>query len=150
MQANDPSSLGWDPAPKEVEPAEVAVRRQRQDGDQTIVNRHIAPPMGFDPSVDVRPSRGIFLGDSGALSYCNTGKNAKGKDLRQMLITGEQLAHPWGHATMHSGSGWKASDFIVAVKACTVEYDRYKTPDGDGIYLFPTDMPFVILDNLNA
>eukprot|EP00972_Heterocapsa_arctica_P016789 2477939-Heterocapsa_arctica.AAC.1 len=67
-----------------------------------------------------------------------------------MLKDGEQLKHPWGHATMHSGSGWRASDMIVVVRAYVVAHERYKTPDGEGRYLFPTDMPCVILDNLNA
>eukprot|EP00972_Heterocapsa_arctica_P023694 3491078-Heterocapsa_arctica.AAC.2 len=69
IQANDPSSLGWDPAPNEAEPAEVAVRRLQQDKDRAIINRYVTPPVGVDPSVDTRPCRGLFMGDSGSLAY---------------------------------------------------------------------------------
>eukprot|EP00972_Heterocapsa_arctica_P072459 10700629-Heterocapsa_arctica.AAC.1 len=84
------------------------------------------------------------------MSYCNTGRKSKGKGLHDMLVTGDQLKHPWGKATMHSSSGWTPLEMITVVKAYIVAHERCKTLDGDGTYRFPTDMPCVVIDNLNA
>eukprot|EP00972_Heterocapsa_arctica_P100866 14868510-Heterocapsa_arctica.AAC.1 len=65
--------------------------------------------MGIDEAADTsatpRSCRGCFVGDSGALSYCNTGKKSKPKGLHDMQVSpADQLKHPWGCATMHSSS----------------------------------------------
>eukprot|EP00972_Heterocapsa_arctica_P071738 10596598-Heterocapsa_arctica.AAC.1 len=111
--------------------------------------------MGVDENADTsgapRSSRGLFVGDSGSMSYCNTGRKLKGKGLHHMLCIGDgQLKHPWGKATMHSQSGWTPKEIITVVKAYIVLHQRFMTLDGDGIYRFPTDMPCVVIDNLNA
>eukprot|EP00972_Heterocapsa_arctica_P101217 14920624-Heterocapsa_arctica.AAC.1 len=67
-----------------------------------------------------------------------------------MLCKGDQLAHPWSQAEMLCGSGWTAADFLIAAKAFVKENEKFKTPDGNGKYLFPVGMPCVVLDNLNA
>eukprot|EP00972_Heterocapsa_arctica_P028866 4247406-Heterocapsa_arctica.AAC.1 len=56
------------------------------------------------------------------------------------MTEGAQLNHAWAHATMQCGSGWQAADFLTVLQAYVEANARYKTPDGDGRYLFPTDM----------
>eukprot|EP00972_Heterocapsa_arctica_P097232 14344766-Heterocapsa_arctica.AAC.1 len=51
---------------------------------------------------------------------------------------------------MLCGSGWTAEDYLTAARALVKENEKFKTPDGDGRYLFPTGMACVDLDNLNA
>eukprot|EP00972_Heterocapsa_arctica_P014134 2082313-Heterocapsa_arctica.AAC.1 len=67
-----------------------------------------------------------------------------------MLVDGTQLAHPWAFATMHCGSGWTAADFLTALQSYVKVNEKFKTPDGNGRYLFPTSMPCAVFDNLNA
>eukprot|EP00972_Heterocapsa_arctica_P030161 4443033-Heterocapsa_arctica.AAC.1 len=68
------------------------------------------------------------------MSYCNIGKKSRGKGLHDMLVTGDQLKHPWGKATMYSSSGWTPLEMITVVKAYIVTHERCKTLDGDGTY----------------
>eukprot|EP00972_Heterocapsa_arctica_P003945 587145-Heterocapsa_arctica.AAC.1 len=84
IQANDPSSIGWDPTPNEEEPAEVSVRKLLQLEDRAFINRYIAPPVGIDTSVNDRSARGLFLSDSGAIAYNGTGAKSKGTTLKTM------------------------------------------------------------------
>eukprot|EP00972_Heterocapsa_arctica_P008558 1248048-Heterocapsa_arctica.AAC.1 len=90
------------------------------------------------------------MSDSGALAYNGTGAKSKGTTLQAMLCKGEQLAHPWSTAEMICGSGWTAKDWLVGIKAFIKENDKFKTPHGNGKYLFPVSMPCIVLDNLNA
>eukprot|EP00972_Heterocapsa_arctica_P015486 2279932-Heterocapsa_arctica.AAC.1 len=96
----------------------------------------------FDETANLRPSAGCFVGDSGALSYCGTGKKSNPKGLRDMLAyPAEQLKYPWGKATIHSSSGWTAKDMTVVVKSYVETHTHLMTPDGNGGELFPTHMP---------
>eukprot|EP00972_Heterocapsa_arctica_P031336 4614634-Heterocapsa_arctica.AAC.1 len=51
---------------------------------------------------------------------------------------------------MQSNSGWTATDMLVVVRAFIEQYAHMMTPDGGGGLLFPSHMPCIIIDNLNA
>eukprot|EP00972_Heterocapsa_arctica_P090435 13339940-Heterocapsa_arctica.AAC.1 len=92
----------------------------------------------FDETGNLRPSGGCFVGDSGALSYCGTGKKSKPQGLGGMLkYPAANIKHPWAKATMQSYSGWTATDMLGVVKAFIAEYAHMMTPDGKGGLLFP-------------
>eukprot|EP00972_Heterocapsa_arctica_P034155 5027869-Heterocapsa_arctica.AAC.1 len=51
---------------------------------------------------------------------------------------------------MICGSGWTATVWLVGIRAFIKENDKFMTADGNGKYLFPVNMPCIVLDNLNA
>eukprot|EP00972_Heterocapsa_arctica_P035097 5168882-Heterocapsa_arctica.AAC.1 len=64
------------------------MRRVQRNDDRKILGA-IELPMGvdefFDESGNIRPSAGCFVGDSGAIGNCGSGRRPAARGLRAML-----------------------------------------------------------------
>eukprot|EP00972_Heterocapsa_arctica_P083615 12321858-Heterocapsa_arctica.AAC.1 len=87
------------------------------------------------------------MGDSGAMSYHKaSGKCVHLSKLMNKLATRSRVENP----TIHATSGLHHRHWIDHLDTLIKEKRKFMTPDDDGNYRFPSDMPCVVFDNLNA